>query len=585
MQTTGEGRAGECGGNAAREQEYFKEHGSNSAKLEERKAYPHEDEGGKAREEDGAYQEGSSGHSETSSSVEELDGIEEGKMRAETRQAAGKKTRRGRRGGWRERFSRKGGEDAERPSLVVWNARGLMVKKGHKHLELALLAAETQPLVIAITESHLDSSFEDGEVHIPGYVLIRSDRDPVQSEKKKGGGVAVFIREEVGIEEVTKKAGPDFELVAFTMPGGTRYVIMYRPPGSSISEEALMTVEKEYAGKQKRLLAGDLNMNTKAETPIPRALRRLLEAELKMHQRVEFITRHRGKQGTTIDHVWTNMPCRCRPQKELDGLSDHRAIRAIHAQGGEAAEEQPTSYQKRFWEKASDDDMVAIIKEGIGAMVAGLRQTRKCTDKAQAEAEMRRHGVGVHYELDDTMEAWDKAWDKIKTVVAPLTKVKVKPRRRTAKWFTKDVKDGIRHRVEQEEHVRALEERGNARRQERRSEGPGSGNADQRSERVERQGGGNAEQQREHRKRAAAETQRRSRSRSWSWRRPGRSSGGLRRAWRGAWSGRREHTSRKSERNCRRGVSQTGRRAGSCTTASWQGSGKAQQSRRVRRTK
>ena len=54
-----------------------------------------------------------------------------------------------------------------------------MVKKGHKHLELALLAAETQPLVIAITESHLDSSFEDGEVHIPGYVLIRSDRDPV----------------------------------------------------------------------------------------------------------------------------------------------------------------------------------------------------------------------------------------------------------------------------------------------------------------------------------------------------------------------------------------------------------------------
>ena len=61
---------------------------------------------------------------------------------------------------------------------MVWNARGLMVRKGHKHAEIAALAAEQEPKVIAITESHLNQSYEDGEIDIPGYAIIRQDRDP-----------------------------------------------------------------------------------------------------------------------------------------------------------------------------------------------------------------------------------------------------------------------------------------------------------------------------------------------------------------------------------------------------------------------
>lgn len=42
--------------------------------------------------------------------------------------------------------------------------------------------------VLAITESHLDSSITDGQVHVDGYNLIRKDRN------RNGGGVAMYIQ-------------------------------------------------------------------------------------------------------------------------------------------------------------------------------------------------------------------------------------------------------------------------------------------------------------------------------------------------------------------------------------------------------
>ncbi len=49
-------------------------------------------------------------------------------------------------------------------------------------------SALSQPLVIAVTETHLNDSFKDGEIDIPGYRVLRQDRDAALSKKKKGGG-------------------------------------------------------------------------------------------------------------------------------------------------------------------------------------------------------------------------------------------------------------------------------------------------------------------------------------------------------------------------------------------------------------
>ena len=42
--------------------------------------------------------------------------------------------------------------------------------------------------MLAGNESKLDHSITDGEIHIPGYVIIRKDRN------RHGGGVALYIR-------------------------------------------------------------------------------------------------------------------------------------------------------------------------------------------------------------------------------------------------------------------------------------------------------------------------------------------------------------------------------------------------------
>ena len=45
--------------------------------------------------------------------------------------------------------------------------------------------------VLAVNESKLDNTITDGEIHIPGYVITRKDRN------RHGGGVALYIKENI----------------------------------------------------------------------------------------------------------------------------------------------------------------------------------------------------------------------------------------------------------------------------------------------------------------------------------------------------------------------------------------------------
>eukprot|EP00666_Eupelagonemidae_sp_cell4sb_P002548 gene2548-biopygen33462 len=358
----------------------------------------------------------------------------------------------------------------------------MMVKGGHKHIEIAQVAAHHHPKVIGITETHLDDSFQDGEIDIPGYRILRSDRDKKCSKKKKGGGVVAYVRQEFEVANVSREAGVDFELLGFDMPGEIRYVILYRPPGPSISGEAIKHIEKEFAGRGSRLLAGDLNMNMDVKRPQPAQLHRLLENELGMKQNVKFVTRCKKAGGTTIDHVWSNIPCKCSPLKEFNGLSDHRAIRAIHAQEGIVVHDEPRFIMKRHWDNASSNEMIRIVKEEFAAATTGVacekasNRKRKAHEPRQAEQEMRERGVGygrwgqhghepakAHHaqrglSLCESMEAWDNAWHRIKKQVVPLVRTKIRPKRRNAKWFNSKIKSEIKERIEKEQAVQSAQE-------------------------------------------------------------------------------------------------------------------------------
>ena len=74
-----------------------------------------------------------------------------------------------------------------------------------KHIdELRNYMISTPVDILAINETHLDGSFSDSAVSIPGYSLERKEC------KRNGGGVALYIRNSIAyeiIQTLDKKTG------------------------------------------------------------------------------------------------------------------------------------------------------------------------------------------------------------------------------------------------------------------------------------------------------------------------------------------------------------------------------------------
>ena len=62
--------------------------------------------------------------------------------------------------------------------------------------ELCSLVESNNIHILAISETHLESSLDDSEVAIHGYNLFRRDRD------KNGGGVAIYLKNHIPVKEM-----------------------------------------------------------------------------------------------------------------------------------------------------------------------------------------------------------------------------------------------------------------------------------------------------------------------------------------------------------------------------------------------
>ncbi|KAM7404158.1 hypothetical protein PAMA_004542 [Pampus argenteus] len=75
--------------------------------------------------------------------------------------------------------------------------------------------------IFCFTETWLHSHIHANSVGLPGYSLVRGDRDCSSSRKKKGGGIALFVSERwcnpghVNLKE--RLCTPDIELLAVGM--------------------------------------------------------------------------------------------------------------------------------------------------------------------------------------------------------------------------------------------------------------------------------------------------------------------------------------------------------------------------------
>ena len=126
--------------------------------------------------------------------------------------------------------------------------------------------------ILCINETKLDSTVMDGEIHLPGYEIVRLDR---KLNGRNGGGVCIYLRSNLNYRIRVDLSSEDLEIliVELANPRSRPFLVgtWYRPPNSShqsfrLFEEIIAKVDAE---NSELYLLGDLNCNLLSDTPNP----------------------------------------------------------------------------------------------------------------------------------------------------------------------------------------------------------------------------------------------------------------------------------------------------------------------------
>ena len=144
--------------------------------------------------------------------------------------------------------------------LLICSLNAPSLRKYKDELELVLMR-ENKIDILALNETKLDSKTEDEQVSIPGYTVLRCDRN------SHGGGVAIQLRDTLNFEHRTDLKTDNLEMICIELkPRCSKPFILlawYRPPNcetETLTEvnTLLETLEKE---RKETLLIGDVNCN------------------------------------------------------------------------------------------------------------------------------------------------------------------------------------------------------------------------------------------------------------------------------------------------------------------------------------
>lgn len=198
--------------------------------------------------------------------------------------------------------------------------------------EVTELLFEHKLHILAISETHLDSSFEDTELEISGYNIYRNDRN------RYGGGVAFYVQNHVPVKIRMDMMQYNIEILWLHAYLPHRKPILlgccYRPP--SANNEYLDTIcdmlDNNAVVGQDIYFMGDFNIDWFAlNCPLKNKMQTATNA-CGLTQVINKPTRICVKQdgtktSTCIDHIFTNSPELCKKIFSVPiGSSDHNLI-------------------------------------------------------------------------------------------------------------------------------------------------------------------------------------------------------------------------------------------------------------------
>ena len=187
--------------------------------------------------------------------------------------------------------------------------------------------------ILVLTETKIDSSYNNSLFQHPLYRIIRRDR------KKGGGGIMVYIKHSVSAYRRKQLEPVDIEAVCIDVKGraNTLFSLLacYRSPNKNKPTEFLSslysTTENLYKHRNELLIIGDLNFNMlKSDDCSPDT--RLSECcdRFQLTNTVTGPTRTTDTSSTLLDVILTTHPQRFCYTKTLQlGISDHDMVVTI----------------------------------------------------------------------------------------------------------------------------------------------------------------------------------------------------------------------------------------------------------------
>ena len=131
--------------------------------------------------------------------------------------------------------------------------------------------------IFAISETWLDTSTSDIDIHIPGYMLLRQDR----GKHMKGGGLAVYIKDTYKasiVQQSSLVSETNFQQLWLKIQckqfKSFLFCTVYRPPNSPMTflEDLNSALVDSFLSGLEIIILGDLNCNLIGNCPDGRAL-------------------------------------------------------------------------------------------------------------------------------------------------------------------------------------------------------------------------------------------------------------------------------------------------------------------------
>ncbi|XP_071959824.1 uncharacterized protein [Antedon mediterranea] len=204
------------------------------------------------------------------------------------------------------------------------NARSLLPKIS----ELRTLVGGTKVAVIAVTETHLDSSITDNEIHIPDFQLYRQDR------ARAGGGICLYFKSTLAVTMRSDCDNANIQALWFEVHlPRTRPIIVgvcYRPPKQRHGEfiDGMDDIMEQLPRNSEIYIFGDTNMCSLKKDSNYIKFQQTLHIS-GMSQIMSEPTRICDSCESCLDHIITNSSDKLNKFGVLSiGFSDHFPIYA-----------------------------------------------------------------------------------------------------------------------------------------------------------------------------------------------------------------------------------------------------------------